>query len=107
MFRLWRRGILTDVQMGQSDEGAAGEIVHDSADDRVCCDSFQQRRAAGDYEQAQDKYCRDDCDYLLDSFFASADSGDVLANRGSAVGAYAAAFDDEIGLAFGAFDFGA
>ena len=37
--------------------------------------------------------------------FAGADFGDVLAYRGSAVGAYAAALDDEVGVTFGAFDF--
>ena len=93
--------------MRQSDEGAAGEIVHDGADDRVCRDSFEQCRAAGYYQQAEHQDGRDDRDYLLDSFFACADSGDVLANRGPAVGAYAAALDDEVGVAFGAFDFGA
>ena len=93
--------------MRQSDEGAAGEIVHDGADDRVRGDSFQQRRAAGYYQQAEDQDGRDDCYYLLDAFFAGADFGNVLANRGSAVGAYAAALGEEIGVAFGAFDFGA
>jgi len=89
----------------RSDEGAAGEIVHDSTDDCVGGDSFEQGRAAGYDQEAEDQDGRDDCDYLLDSFFAGADACDVLGNRGAAVGAYAAALDDEIGVAFGAFDF--
>src|SRR5882672_2276467 len=40
-------------------EGAAREIVHDCADDRVCRDSFEQRRATGYYQQAEDQDGRD------------------------------------------------
>ena len=79
----------------QSDEGAAREIVHDRADDRVGCYSFENRRAAGD-----------DGDDLLDALLASADAGDMLADARAAVGAYAAALDDQIGAALGAFNFG-
>jgi hypothetical protein len=93
--------------MRLSDEGAAREIVHDSADDRVGGDSFEQGRSAGYDQEAEDQDGRDDCDYLLDTFFASADACDMLGNRGAAVRAYAAALDDEVGVAFGAFDFGA
>ena len=92
---------------GSSDKGAAREKVHDRADDRVRPDSLQQRRAAGDHQQAEHQHGRGDRDHLLDSLLARADPGDMLAYRGSAVGAYAAALDDEIGVAFGAFDFGA
>jgi hypothetical protein len=91
--------------MRLSDEGAAGEIVHDGADDCVGGDSFEQGRAAGYDQEAEDQDGGDDCDYLLDSFFAGADACDMLGNRGAAVGAYAAALDDEVGIAFGAFDF--
>jgi hypothetical protein len=90
----------------KSDEGAAREIVHHRADDRVSGDSFEQRRAAGDDRDANDQDSADDGDDLLDAFFAGADPGDMLADTRAAAGAYAAALDDQVTPALGAFDFG-
>ncbi len=45
-------------------------------------------------------------DDLLDTLLARANAGDMLADARAAVGAYAAALDDQVGIALGAFDFG-
>ena len=89
-----------------SDESAAREVVHDRAHDRICGDSFEQRRAAGDDRHADHQDCADDRDDLFDALLARADAGDMLADARAAVGAYSAALDDQIGVAFGAFYFG-
>ena len=89
----------------KSDEGAAREIVHHRADNRVGRDSLEQRRAAGDDGHADDQHGRDDRDDLLDAFLARADPGDVLADARAAAGAYAATLDDQVGAALGAFNF--
>jgi hypothetical protein len=102
-----RDGKLTNVQAQsgwRSDESAACEIVHDRADDRVGCDSFEQRRAAGDYGHAHDQDCGDDGNYLLDALLTCADACYMLADARAAVGAYAAALDDQFRVALGAFD---
>ena len=99
--RTFRRG----MNESSSDEGAAREIVHHGADDRVGGDSFNQGRAAGDDGDADDEDGGDDGDDLLDALFAGADAGDMLADARAAVGAYAAALDDQVGGALGAFDF--
>lgn len=88
-----------------SDKGAAREIEHHRADDRVGGDSLQQRRAAGNDGHGDDQDRRDDGDDLLDSFLPCTDARDMLVDARAAVGAYAAAFDDEIDAAFRAFDF--
>src|ERR1019366_10479373 len=93
------------VKNEKSDEGAAGEIVDDGADDRVGGYSLEQRRAAGDDGQADDEHGANDGYYLLDALLARADPGDMLGDGCPAVGAYAAALDDHVGLAAGAFDF--
>ena len=90
----------------QSDEGAARKIVHDCADDRVGCYSFDQRGAAGDDGHTDDQDGSDDGDDLLDALLASADAANMLANARAAVRAYATALDDQVGAAFRAFDFG-
>jgi hypothetical protein len=90
----------------KSDEGAAREIVHDRADDCVSGDPFENRRAAGDDGHTDDQHGRDDGDDLLDALLASADTADMLADTRAAAEAYAAALDDQVGAAFGAFDFG-
>ena len=89
----------------KSDEGAAGEIVDDGADDRVGGYSLEQRRAAGDDGQADDEHGANDGYDLLDALLARADPGDMVGDGCPAVGAYAAALDDHVGLAAGAFDF--
>ena len=89
----------------RSDEGAAREIVHDRADDCVGGDSFEQRRAAGDHSHTDDQDGSDDGDDLLDALLAGTDAGDMLADAHAAVRAYAAALDDQVGAARGAFDF--
>jgi len=89
----------------KSDEGAARQVVHHRADDRVGGDSLKQRRAAGEDSDADDQDSRDDGDDLLDALLARADPGDMLVDARAAVGAYATTLDDEVGVAFGAFDF--
>ena len=90
----------------KSDEGAAGEIVHNSSDDRIGSDSFEQGRAAGDDGHANDQDGANHGDHLLDTLLAAADPGDMLADTRAAVRAYAAALDDQVTSALGAFDFG-
>ena len=125
MFRFRRRGInersdwitpasssvteinkCSDAINQESDESAAGEIVHNGTDDRVGGDSFQNRRAAGDDCYTDDQDGAGHGNDLLDALLAGADAGDMLADSRTAVGAYAAALDHEVGPAFGAFDFG-
>jgi len=89
-----------------SDEGAARQVVHYRADDRVHGDSLEQRRAAGDDGYTDDQNGGDNGDDLLDALLARTDAGDMLGDARAAVGAYAAALDDQVGLAFRAFDFG-
>ena len=89
----------------KSDEGASGEIVNDSADDRVGGYSLEQRRAAGDDGQADDEHGANDGYDLLDALLARADPGDMVGDGRPSVGAYAAALDDHVSLATGAFDF--
>jgi hypothetical protein len=89
----------------KSDEGAAREIVHDRADDCVGCNSFEQRRAAGDHGHPDDQDGSDNGDDLLDALLASADAANMLADARAAVKAYTTALDDQVGAAFGAFDF--
>src|SRR5208282_1086432 len=89
----------------KSDEGAPREVVHNGADDRVGGYSLEQRRAAGDDDQADNEHGGDDGDDLLDALLAGADPGDMLSDARPAFGAYAAALDDDVGLALGAFDF--
>ncbi len=88
-----------------SNEGAPREVVHDGADDRVGGYSLQQRRAAGDDDQADDKEGGNDGYDLLDALLARADPGDMAGDGRPALGAHAAALDDHVGLAAGAFDF--
>ena len=90
----------------KSDEGAAREIVHDRADDCVGCYSFEQGRAAGDDGHTDDQDGSDDGDDLLDALLAGADATDMLADARAAARAYAAALNDQVGAAFGAFNFG-
>jgi len=90
----------------RSDESAAREIVHDRTDNCVGRDSFEQRRTAGDNRHPDDQDGADNRDYLLNPLLASADAGDMLTDARAAVGAYAAALDDEVSLALRAFDFG-
>ena len=90
----------------KSDEGAAREIVHDRPDNCVGCYSFDQRGAAGDDGDTDDQDGSDDGDDLLDALLASADPGNMLADTRAAAGAYAAALDDQVTSALGAFDFG-
>ena len=94
------------VSLKKSDEGAAREIVHDRADNCVGCYSFDQRGAAGDDGHTDDQDGGDDGDDLLDALLASAHAADMLADARAAAGAYPAALDDQVGAAFGAFDFG-
>jgi len=89
----------------KSDEGAAREIVHHRADDRVGGDSFEQRRAAGDDRHADNQDGADDGNDLLDALLAGAGSCDMLADPRAAAGAYAAALDDQVTPALGTFDF--
>ena len=105
----WSRGEInkcSDAIQLRSDEGAAREIVHDRADDCVGCYSFEQCRSGGDDSHTDHEDGSDDGDDLLDALFASADAGDMLADARAAVKAYATALDDQVGAAFGAFDFG-
>jgi hypothetical protein len=89
----------------KSDEGAPREVVHDGADDRVDGYSFEQGCAAGDDDQAHDEHGADDGYDLLDAPLARADPGDMAGDGRAAVGTYAGALDDHVGLAAGAFDF--
>jgi len=98
--------VCSDAINQESDESAAREVVHDRAHDRICRDSFEQSRAAGDDRHPDHQDCADDGDDLLDALLARADAGDMLADARAAVGAYSATLDDQVGIALGAFDFG-
>src|SRR5580704_12104279 len=87
-------------------EGAARDPVHRGADDRIGGDALEKAGAAGHEENGDHRDGSEDRDDLLDAAFARAHLRDMLADRGAAVGAYAAALDDEVNGAFGAFDFG-
>src|ERR1700683_3650542 len=100
------RGSLRPKADWRSDESAAGGPVHRSSGGRIYRDTFQQAGAAGDEEHRQHQHGPDDGDDLLYTTLAGAHLGDVLANRGAAVGAYAAALDDQVSAAMRAFDFG-
>jgi hypothetical protein len=106
MFRLARHEDKRTFRRGRSDEGAPCEIVHDSADDGVGSDSFEQRRAAGHERNANDQDGAEYRDDLLDALFAGTDPGDMLADTDAATRAYAAALDDEVSPTFRTFDFG-
>jgi len=93
-------------QSRESKKCALGQEVHYPSRDGVSCDPFKQARSAGYQEQSQHQRRSDNGDNLLDSAFAALDARDMLGDPSAAIRTHTAAFDGEISLTFGAFDFG-
>lgn len=88
-------------------EGAARNPVHRTARHRIGRDSLEKSRTARDQKKPEDEPGRDHRDDLFDPPLTRPYARDVLGYSGAAIRAHAAALDDQVSLAFGAFDLGA
>jgi hypothetical protein len=96
--------ICREAEQDASKEGPARKEEDNRSDCRVNSHSLQQADSARDQKQRQDQRRRDDREYLFDSALARTDPCDVLGYPSSAIRAYTATLDNEIGLAVGALN---
>lgn len=85
-------------------ERTPGEEKYGRAHRGVDGDAFDQTDAGGRQVQRQHHQRRNHGHDLFGASLARARSRDVLADRGSAIRAFAAALEDQVGIAFWAFN---